>query len=130
EGGIRCFELQRRRVCDGDRTARYRYRSLFKTKCHQVSMEENRNRCIRCRADPASDPDHVWGSAAFVESYCRNHDALCRDCVCVGETKANSLLMENGDVIEPTGSSGSSLTISRSAVGVWVTCQPWIVPGE
>src|SRR5439155_357175 len=38
-------------------------------------MEENRNRCIRCRADPASDPDHVWGSAAFVESYCRNHDA-------------------------------------------------------
>src|SRR5438093_6454891 len=93
-------------VYDIDRTARYRYRSLFKTKCHQVSMQENRNRCVRCRADPGSDPDHVWGSAAFVESYCRNHDALCRDCVCVGETKANSLLMENGDVITPTGSSG------------------------
>ncbi len=56
-------------------------------------------------ANPSSDPDHVLGSAAFVESYCRNHDALCRDCVCVGETKANPLLMENGDVIEPTRSS-------------------------
>ena len=54
---------------------------------------------FRCRADPGSDPDHVWGSAAFVQSYRRNHHALCRDCLCVGETKANPLLigkMESG----------------------------------
>src|SRR5262249_40317783 len=74
----------------GDRTAGYRYRSLFNTKCHQVSREENRHCCIRCRVDPGSDPDRVLGLAAFVESYCRNHDALCRDCVCVGETKAGN----------------------------------------
>jgi hypothetical protein len=32
-----------------------------------------------------------------------------RDCVCVGETKTNPLLMVNGDVIEPT-----SLTVVAS----------------